>query len=242
MDTIRLENKKNTKMIAHRGLSGIETENSYAAFVAAGNRDYYGVETDVHVTADGRYAVFHDDSTGRICGKNLPLEGSDFADLRALEMREAGTEKFSSVQKIPELPEYLRVMRRYQKTGVVELKNAMAEKDIAGIAEACAREYDLEKIIFISFCYENLAALRKLLPRQKLQYLVGDEREEDALLEDLRRFSLDLDIAYPLVTQRLLERMHGANIAVNCWTCDDAAAARRLIDWGVDMITTNILQ
>ena len=27
MDTIRLENKKNTKMIAHRGLSGIETEN-----------------------------------------------------------------------------------------------------------------------------------------------------------------------------------------------------------------------
>lgn len=242
MDTIRLENKKNTKMIAHRGLSGIETENSYAAFVAAGNRDYYGVETDVHITADGRYAVFHDDGTGRICGKNLPLEGSDFAELRALEMREAGAEKFSSVQRIPELSEYLRIMRRYEKTGVVELKNAMPEKDVAGIAEVCAREYDLGKIIFISFCYENLAALRKLLPRQKLQYLVGDERKEDALLEDLQRFSLDLDIAYSLATPQLIARMHGAGIAVNCWTCDDADAARRLIDWGVDMITTNILQ
>ena len=30
-----------TRMIAHRGLSGIERENTCAAFVAAGNRSYY---------------------------------------------------------------------------------------------------------------------------------------------------------------------------------------------------------
>ena len=45
MDTIKIDSGS-TRMIAHRGLSGLETENSIPAFVAAGNRGYYGVETD----------------------------------------------------------------------------------------------------------------------------------------------------------------------------------------------------
>ncbi len=49
MDTIKIE-KKNTLMVAHRGVSGLEKENTLAAFVAADNRSYYGVETDVHRT------------------------------------------------------------------------------------------------------------------------------------------------------------------------------------------------
>ena len=56
MDTIKF-NKKNVKIIAHRGLSGIECENTNAAFVAAGNRSYFGIETDVHITADGKFVL-----------------------------------------------------------------------------------------------------------------------------------------------------------------------------------------
>ena len=56
MDTIKI-NRRNAEMIAHRGLSGLETENSIPAFIAAANRSYYGVETDVHVTKDGRFVT-----------------------------------------------------------------------------------------------------------------------------------------------------------------------------------------
>ena len=61
MDTIKV-NKGNVKMVAHRGVSGLELENTNAAFVVAGNRTYYGIETDVHVTKDEQIAVFHDDN------------------------------------------------------------------------------------------------------------------------------------------------------------------------------------
>ena len=55
MDTIKIDNKT-VRMVAHRGLSGLEKENTCSAFVAACNRaTYFGVETDVHRTADGRY-------------------------------------------------------------------------------------------------------------------------------------------------------------------------------------------
>ena len=64
MNTIKLEGKK-PLMVAHRGCSGLERENTHAAFVAAGNRTYYGIETDVHKTADGKYVAIHDDNTKR---------------------------------------------------------------------------------------------------------------------------------------------------------------------------------
>ena len=51
MNTIHIE-KQHVQLIAHRGCSALETENSIPAFTAAGNRTYYGVETDVHCTAD----------------------------------------------------------------------------------------------------------------------------------------------------------------------------------------------
>ena len=51
MNTIKI-NKKNVKIVAHRGLSGIEVENTNAAFVAAGNRSYYGIETDIYMSQE----------------------------------------------------------------------------------------------------------------------------------------------------------------------------------------------
>ena len=65
MDTIKIR-KGRTQVIAHRGVSGLELENTCAAFVAAGNRSYFGIETDVHVTADGNYIVIHDSTTKRV--------------------------------------------------------------------------------------------------------------------------------------------------------------------------------
>ena len=80
MDAIRI-NRKQAKMVAHRGLSGIELENTCAAFVAAGNRDYWGIETDVHQTADGKYIIFHDDNTGRVTTTDMVVEMSTGADV-----------------------------------------------------------------------------------------------------------------------------------------------------------------
>ena len=89
MKTIQIKDKKNTRMIAHRGLSGIERENSVSAFVAAGNRDYYGIECDVHVTKDGKYVIYHDDTTGRLCEKDLRIEETDYEELARLRLLQA---------------------------------------------------------------------------------------------------------------------------------------------------------
>ena len=62
------------------------------------------------------------------------------------------------------------------------------------------------------------------------------------LLERLKRHKFDLDIYYRALTREAVSELHAAGVKVNCWTCDDPAEAKKLIGWGVDMITTNILQ
>ena len=221
------------KMIAHRGLSGIEMENTSAAFKAACERSYYGIETDVHVTKDGKYIIFHDDGTGRLCEQNLIVEKTDFEILRSLKFKDG-------ISEMPTLSEYLQVVSRYKKVAVIELKKPMRENNIEEIIEICKREYTLDKIIFISFDIENLVAVRKLLPKQKIQLLADKFNGE--LIKSLKEYEFDLDIRYDLLTKEKIKELRENDIIINCWTCDDRQKAEELIGFGVDFITTNILE
>ena len=80
MNTIKI-NSNRARIIAHRGLSGIERENTCPAFVAAGNRSYFGIETDVHVSKDGKFVIIHDETTERVSlGEyNINVEENDYS-------------------------------------------------------------------------------------------------------------------------------------------------------------------
>lgn len=240
MDTLHLHDG-GVKMIAHRGLSGLETENTCSAFVAAGNRTYFGIETDVHRTRDGKYIIIHDDRTGRVADQDLPVEDTDFSVLRALRLKDRDGDDARGDLILPTLEEYIRVCRRYEKTAVLELKNHMEPDDIANIIETVQGENHLQKTIFISFDLPNLICLRSMSPRQKAQYLIED-RVPDGLIPTLDRYHLDLDIDYTLLTQTLVRQVHAAGHEVNVWTVNRLADARRLAAWGVDYITSNIIE
>ena len=200
MNTIKVD-RKNTKMVAHRGVSGLERENTNAAFVAAGNRSYWGVETDVHRTADGHFAIMHDANAKRVGGDNINIEDSRWETVRSLHLSDVN----------------VRVRRRGDR----------------GIGW-------LENVTFIAFGYENQEKVKAILPEQKCQYLVN--ACDDALIEKLKAAGIDLDISYPGVSEELVRKLHEADLEINVWTVDNAELAARLIDWGVDYITSNILE
>ena len=74
MNTKLFLDKGNVKMIAHRGVSGLERENTNPAFVLAGVKSYYGVETDVRMTKDGKFIISHDGDLMRVGGLNIRSE------------------------------------------------------------------------------------------------------------------------------------------------------------------------
>lgn len=227
-------------MVAHRGLSGIEKENTCAAFVAAGNRSYYGIETDIHRTLDGKFVVIHDDTTGRVAIDNLEVEKTTFDCLRRMQLTDIDGVKGRSDLVIPTLAEYIRICKKYKKICVLELKNAMSKEDVYRVCGEIEAEGYLDHVVFISFQLENLISLRQGYPKQPAQYLTGKYTPD--LADILVREKLDLDIRYTELTKEVIDEMHAAGIKVNCWTVNDPEAAGRLIQDGVDMITTNILE
>ncbi len=241
-DTVKFD-KGDIKMVAHRGLSGIETENTALAFVAAGNRSYFGIETDVHVTSDGKLVIIHDDSTGRVANESLSVEGSTLEELKALKLRDREDGAERNDIRLPELDDYIKICKRYGKVCVLEIKNLFERdrlKDVIGII--IERDY-LKNVIFISFHLQNLLILREETPKDtRLQFLCGEISDETIkILADNR---IDIDIHYPtlLSHQEYMPKFREKGLKVNCWTCDDPSDALKLKALGVDFITSNILE
>ena len=236
--TVRIE-KKQVQMIAHRGLSGLERENTCAAFVAAGNRSYFGIETDIHKTKDGQFIVFHDDTTMRLTDLDWVVEERTLVELRALRLKDMDG-KIRGDLVLPTLQEYIRICKKYDKTAVLELKNPFQRKDIVAVVEIIRQEAWLKNTVFISFDLGNMIHLRKLLPEQPLQYLVKELSEEAKA--NLVKYALDLDIKYSNLTADQVEELHCMGRKVNVWTVDDPKIAVLLVQMGVDYITSNILE
>ena len=232
MNTIKV-NAGKTLMVAHRGMSGIEKENTHAAFVAAGNRSHFGIETDVHVTLDGKFVCIHDDTTGRVAIDNMVIEESTFDTLRNLLLCDTNGEKGRTDLRIPTLQEYIQICKKYGKKSVLELKNHFTPENVVRIIDIIKGEGYLDHVIFISFDIENMLTLRRLLPKQRAQFLTSKYSEE--LVDKLVCERLDLDIHHEALTKENIAYMHSRGIVVNCWTVDDPKRAEDLISWGVVM-------
>ena len=237
MNTIKFD-KKNVQVVAHRGLSGLEPENSIPAFVAAGNRSYFGIETDIHVTKDGKFIVIHDETTTRVAGDNINVEECTFDFARKVVLDNiCKIERDSNVKigdlkgrtdlLLPRLEDYINICKKYEKKAVLEVKNRMQPEILANLVEEIKGLDFLENVIFISFSLENMIELRKLLPNQKLQYLTCEFNDD--VHHALKEYHLDFDVHYSVLRK-------------DCWTVDKKEDAERLADWGVDFITTNILE
>lgn len=239
MNTVKFDSK-NTKVVAHRGLSGIEKENTNAAFIAAGNRSYFGIETDVHRTLDGKFVCFHDDTTGRVAIDNMTIEETTFDTLRKLLLTDRDGVRGREDLKIPTLKEYIATCKRYEKTAVLELKNEFDKEDIVKICDEINELGYLESVIFISFAFNNLVKLREIYPDQKVQFLTSVYSDE--LPELLKKHGFDLDILYTELSEERIRLLHEMGIRINCWTCDDKEWGENLAKWEIDYITSNILE
>lgn len=240
MNTIKLDSGR-VKMIAHRGLSGLERENTCAAFVAAGNREkYFGIETDVHRTGDGRFVVFHDDDTARVGLDRLAVEESTFQTLRAVQLTDLDGTRSRGDLVIPTLEEYINICKRYGKVCICELKNEFIPEDVYRIVEIYQRLDYLDHVVFISFKLNNLIALRERYPDIPAQFLLKEWGEDS--LDILRTYRLGLDIRYTGLTAQAVEQVHSIGGEVNCWTINTLEDAQIAIGLGVDYITTNILE
>ena len=192
------------------------------------------------MTKDGKFIIVHDDDLQRIAGLNLVIEDTAYDILRALRFKDVYGDSEEENMYLPSLDEYLEVCKKYGKQAILELKNKMTPQEVKGIAAAVQASGWFEKTTFISFAGENLVELRKIYPAADAQYLLENVTETDFRFMVENR--LDADLCWTCVTKDLVERLHSKGLKVNCWTVDEEETARRMMAYGVDFITSNILE
>ena len=233
-------NKKNVRVIAHRGLSGIEKENTNSAFVAAGNRSYYGIETDIRRTADGRFIVCHDGSLARVAGEKIAVENVSLAVSQNVILFDKDGSKDRLDLRPCTLENYIGICKKYEKHAVLELKSDFSIEETERFINI-VKDFDyLDDLTFISFSYENLVKVREILPHQSVQYLLSQLDEE--VISQAIAAKFDVDVQFSALTEEYVKRFHDHGLKVNCWTVDDPQDAERLAEMGVDFITSNILE
>ena len=241
IDTNILSHYGQTKMIAHMGAKGLETENTIAAYIASGNRSFWGIETDVHVTKDKKIIATHDDNAKRVSGVDISIEESDFETLRKIPLYDMDTGKTRSDLHMPSLEEYINICKKYGKIAVLELKNRMEDEDVFAIFDEISALGYIENTVFISFAIENLHAIRQKNPTQPVQFLIGKNVPSD-LIDTLKKYKYDLDVYSMSVTKELIDSCHEIGAEINTWVVDDVSIAESFVDMGIDYITTNIIE
>ena len=240
MNTIKFDTKNKPLMIAHRGVSGLERENTCPAFVVAGVKSYYGIETDVHVTRDGEIIVFHDDTLTRLLGIDKVVEECDFEYLRSLLMLDRDDKTQRKDLFLPTLQEYMSICKKYGKQAILELKNPMKGEHIQKIVDIIRSMDMFEKTTFISFAGENLVILKQIDSSADAQFLSCDISKE--VVDFILKTGVGADIYFKSLTKEFTEIMHENKRTVNCWTVDSLEDAKALKELGVDQITSNILE
>jgi glycerophosphoryl diester phosphodiesterase len=223
-------------IIAHRGASAYAPENTMAAFELARRQGADMVELDVVPTADGRLAVFHDDTTERWDGQPRPVAACSFAELQRLDI---------GGERVPALEDALAFAAESGMALNVELK-------AAGMGARCAallREFGVvEQVIVSSFVAAALHELRAAAPAVRRAYLMGtDTYRPEVRARELWPFfalrSVGAVAWHPYhdlpAIDRVLPLVRRAGYQVNAWTVDDPQRMCALVALGATGIITN---
>jgi len=213
-------------IIAHRGASAYEPENTLRSVRRALELGADMVEVDVHVSRDGHIVVVHDatvDRTtdGKGCVKDMTL--------KELKRLDAGLG-----EQIPALEEVIELVRGRAQL-VIEIKVPGIEERVLQTIEERALE---NEALITSFYHPVVKRVKELSPYVRTGVIVASRPLKPITLV----LEANSDALFPkhiFVDLQMVEEIHKYNLAVYPWTVNTIDQTRPLIDMGVDGIVTN---
>ena len=223
-------------VVAHRGASIEQPENTIEAFEAALDAGADAVEFDVRMTADGHAVVMHDPDVSRTTDGTGLVSEMTLEEIRTLS--------------IPTVEDALRCLSG-RAAADIEIKNLSGEPGFTPDREA-AVEATLDaldavgfsgQVIVSSFNPASIAhsrALRPDVPTGLLtEYEVGAEEALTRAREHGHPWVLPFVLKVLEAGDGFADRVHAAGALLGVWIADDPETARRLFDLGVDAVATN---
>ncbi|HLL20042.1 MAG TPA: glycerophosphodiester phosphodiesterase [Rubrivivax sp.] len=228
--------------IAHRGAGRLAPENTLAAFRQGAAHGYRAFECDVKLSADGVPFLLHDATLERTTGEHGIAGDRTWAELSRIDAGGWHSRAYAG-EPLPSLQGIVRYVQRNGFALNVEIKPSPGIEHRTGVAvgEACTRLWQKDctaPLFFSSFRPEALQGAREGAPAIKRALLV------DSLWSGWLEIALSLDCVAVVTNHALMDaalhaQLQDAGLRALCYTVNDPAEARRLVDLGIDGLITD---
>lgn len=215
------------RIIAHRGASFFEPENTLRSIKRAMDMGADMVEVDVRLSKDGKLVVIHDATVDRTTNGSGHIKDMSLFELKKLD---AGL-----VEQIPTLEEVIELVKD-KISLVVEIKIPAIEDRVVETIQ----EKGLKDVLVTSFYHRVVKNVGNIDPSIETGIIFA--------CQPLRAWKMALDagseVIFPrheFVDANMVENAHKHGIFVYPWTIDDPGKTKDLIKLGVDGIVTNKL-
>ncbi|MGI5458373.1 glycerophosphodiester phosphodiesterase [Streptomyces sp. CA-249302] len=215
---------QNVTAVAHRGDPYRVRENTIDSLRSALDRGADAVEIDVRLTRDGVPVLLHDETLERLWGHERPLASLSAAEVRGLT--DGG---------VPTLAEALAATDGGRL--MIDLPGTTQEKAARRVVDA-VREAGAQDRVYYCAGSPEMLAVRAADPSAEIALTrTTMAPARPALLDAVRpRW---LNFRFSLLDHDLTAYVHHSGYLVSAWTPDTRRSIRRLLDMGVDSITTN---
>ncbi|MFJ2093910.1 glycerophosphodiester phosphodiesterase [Streptomyces sp. NPDC087901] len=210
--------------IGHRGVMGVEPENTLRSFVHAEQAGMDLIELDLHLSKDGALAVMHDAEVDRTTDGKGPIAEKTLAELRELDAGQG--------ERVPVFEEVLDAVRSPLQA---EIKDVAAARTLA---EVMRRRDLVDRVEVISFHDEAIAEITQLVPGVRTALVAsrwGNDLVDRAKAVGATRLVLNVR----RITLELVERAHADGLTVVGWVVNTQDHLRLARGLGLDGATTD---
>jgi glycerophosphoryl diester phosphodiesterase len=234
------------EIIAHRGASYDAPENTLASMKLAWEQKADAIELDLWLSKDGKLVVIHDSDTKRFGGLTNKIATQTWQELQQFDVGSWKNARFKG-ERIPTLESILETVPP-GKRAVLEIKcGPEILPEFVRVVRASRRKP--AELAVISFNFETLRDSKARLPELE-HYFLSDYKTNTttgrlpelapliAQAKSAKFDGLDLQFKWP-VDKAFVANVKSAGLKLLVWTVNDVTVARRMVDAGVNGITTD---
>ena len=217
-----------TLIIAHRGGAELGTENSLSCIERGIQTGAQMVEVDLHLTADNRIVVCHDQNVNRTTNGKGKIEDLTLAEIQSLRLLKPDSSL--SDETIPTLEQVLELCKGRCRL-LLEIKK-WGKNQYAGIeqmADSIVKAHGMkEEVVFQSFSDDVLFKLHEIDPSLRLEKLlisrIGNVLFDGTFTSfNFKKYEFisSFNIYYRFAWKSFINDMHQCGKEVKVWTVNN---------------------
>lgn len=215
-------------IIAHRGASGYEPENTLRACKRALEMGVHAIELDVHTAKSGELVVIHDDTIDRTTNGTGAVTEFTYQELQQYDAGEG--------EQIPTLAQVLELINKEALVNL-DLKSLSAAQPLAELIKryVTKKQWSYDNFVVTAFDYDTVMEFHTHCPQVPIGIIF--EKNLTGSIDTVQQAAAQCAVVpYQSVTQELVDEAHELGIAIFAYTVNNRSIAQRLVKLDVDAI------